>query len=711
MDSYHDSSLTIPDDRSLTCNGTIYIYTDSTLTNNGTLTFENFSLLTGKMTNTGTLIINYSSLKMDEGSEFGTLNNTGTISGTGYINPPLTQNQPKFLTIESIENGTVTLAEVEAGITDAEYSKDGTSWQKSPVFERVDLSAGQTFYARYKADGHFYQESDKTSITVYPVRLNANDGTIASGKDVGYYIAGQSTPLPTDVKKENYSFAGWYDNEALTDDPVLAIGANDTGLKTFWAKWKPDTYTVTLNTNGGWINSGNLTGYTYGVGATLPTDVTRQHYTFEGWFNNEALTGDPVTDIAKDADEPKTFWAKWKPDSYTVTLDANGGTINSGNLTGYTHGVGATLPTDVTREHYTFAGWYDNATGDGTPFTEISGDATSPKIFWAKWIPDTYNLTLKANGGTILSGNLTSYTYGKVTPLPTNITRPGYTFAGWFDDETFSGNSYICFDTTETGDKTLWAYWLPSDFTVTLNVNGGTINSGNLTGYIFGMGAMLPTDVTRAGYTFAGWYDNEALTGDPVTEIAKNATGDKTYWAKWRVIITAPAGAIVSGEAFAKLPVVKAPTLVLPDGKTLDASITLRYEKLSTSKENTVVYDIYLVDQDGNRVKLPYACTLCIPYPDGLNQNSQSAYHINILHEMDGGKSEDFDSVNGGLELKQQGLCVRVSSLSPFTITWERLPEADLPQTGDSSHPGLWLALMLASAIALAILLRGRKTA
>ena len=418
-----------------------------------------------------------------------------------------------------------------------------------------------------------------------------------------------------------------------------------------------------------------------------------------------------MTDIAKDADEPKTFWAKWKPDSYTVTLDANGGTINSGNLTGYTHGVGATLPTEVTREHYTFAGWYDNATGDGTPFTEISGDATSSKIFWAKWIPDTYNLTLKANGGTILSGNLTSYTYGEVTPLPTNITRPGYTFAGWFDDETFSGNSYICFDTTETGDKTLWAYWLPSDFTVTLNVNGGTINSGNLTGYIFGMGAMLPTDVTRAGYTFAGWYDNEALTGDPVTEIAKNATGDKTYWAKWRVIITAPAGAIVSGEAFAKLPVVKAPTLVLPDGKTLDASITLRYEKLSTSKENTVVYDIYLVDQDGNRVKLPYACTLCIPYPDGLNQNSQSAYHINILHEMDGGKSEDFDSVNSGLELKQQGLCVQVSSLSPFTITWERLPEADLPQTGDSSHPGLWLALMLASAIALAILLRGRKTA
>lgn len=240
LDSDYDSSLTIPDDRSLTCNGVIYIYTGSTLTNNGTLTInKNNSFLTGNMTNTGTLIINVSSLTMCQGLEFGTLNNTGTISGTGFINPPLTQNQPKFLTIESIENGTVTLAEVEAGITDAEYSKDGTIWQNSPVFERVDLSAGQTFYARYKAN-NFFNASGEASITVYPVSLNANGGTIASGKDVGYYIAGQSTPLPTDtddVKRTGYTFAGWYADESCTGSPVTAIGADETGVRKFWAGW------------------------------------------------------------------------------------------------------------------------------------------------------------------------------------------------------------------------------------------------------------------------------------------------------------------------------------------------------------------------------------------------------------------------------------------------------------------------------------------
>lgn len=69
--------------------------------------------------------------------------------------------------------------------------------------------------------------------------------------------------------------------------------------------------------------------------------------------------------------------------------------------------------------------------------------------------------------------------------------------------------------------------------TVSLNANGGTINSGNITEYTEGTGATLPTDVTRDGYTFGGWYDNADLSGEPVTAISADATGDKEYWAKW----------------------------------------------------------------------------------------------------------------------------------------------------------------------------------
>ena len=70
-------------------------------------------------------------------------------------------------------------------------------------------------------------------------------------------------------------------------------------------------------------------------------------------------------------------------------------------------------------------------------------------------------------------------------------------------------------------------------YTVTLVTNGGTIRDGDVTEYTCGIGATLPTNVKRSGYNFDGWYDNEACTGTPVTEITASDTGAKTFYAKW----------------------------------------------------------------------------------------------------------------------------------------------------------------------------------
>ena len=74
---------------------------------------------------------------------------------------------------------------------------------------------------------------------------------------------------------------------------------------------------------------------------------------------------------------------------------------------------------------------------------------------------------------------------------------------------------------------------------VTLITNGGTIKDGkNVTSYTNGEGVSLPTenDITYAGHKFKGWYDNEALTGSPVTAISSTDTGDKVFYAKWEHI-------------------------------------------------------------------------------------------------------------------------------------------------------------------------------
>ena len=246
----------------------------------------------------------------------GTLTNTGTISGSGSIEPRLKQDKPASLTVKRIENGAVTLEADGQGKTDLEYSADGTSWQVSPTFTGVDLSEGRTFSARYKADGQFYQASAPASLTFCPVKLDANGGTIASGKDVTYYIVGQGVTLPAkdDVKRSGYTFAGWHANAALTGSPVTAIGAGETGAKTYWAKWTVGQYTVALHPNGGTIAPGHdVTSYTYGVGAPLPTaeHVTRPGYLFAGWYANAALTGSPVAAIGADETERREYWAGW----------------------------------------------------------------------------------------------------------------------------------------------------------------------------------------------------------------------------------------------------------------------------------------------------------------------------------------------------------------------------------------------------------------
>ena len=129
------------------------------------------------------------------------------------------------------------------------------------------------------------------------------------------------------------SYFMWLDGNGKSYEPGDSVPADVTELT---VQWTAPTYTVTLHANGGTINNGNVTEYTYGVGATLPTadDMTYTGHTFKGWYANENLTGSPVTAIGGTETGNKEYWAKWEANTYTVTLNTNGGTINSGNVTG-----------------------------------------------------------------------------------------------------------------------------------------------------------------------------------------------------------------------------------------------------------------------------------------------------------------------------------------------------------------------------------------
>ena len=149
------------------------------------------------------------------------------------------------------------------------------------------------------------------------------------------------------------NFFMWRGSNGKFYAPGAIVPAEVTKLT---VQWTAPTYAVTLNTNGGTIADGkDVTGYTYGVGATLPTDVTRTGYTFKGWYDNEGLTGDPVTAIGGTGTGNKEYWAKWEINQYTITVKPENGKADITITQDY--GTAITAPEAPTREGYTFMGW------------------------------------------------------------------------------------------------------------------------------------------------------------------------------------------------------------------------------------------------------------------------------------------------------------------------------------------------------------------
>ncbi|MBP5582750.1 MAG: InlB B-repeat-containing protein, partial [Bacteroidales bacterium] len=331
---------------------------------------------------------------------------------------------------------------------------------------------------------------------------------------------------------------GWFANPSYLGSQVQAISATDYGDKEFWAKWTVNDYKVTLNTNGGTITSGEIDSYIYGVGATLPTakNFVKTGATFGGWYADEEFSSSLVVSIPVNETGDKEFWAKWTDIDYTITYNVNEGQFAETPDATYTYGGDTVVLPTPTRDGYTFGGWFSNSSYLGSPILKVLPSETGDKEFWAKWNVNTYKVTLNANEGKINSGNVKNYIYGTTVVLPSDVTKTGYTFDGWYTDEAFSNEAVLAILSTDLGDKTFYANWTKNSYGVTFVTNEGVISEEqNIGTYEYGTGITLPTEVSKEGYTFFGWYTNSSFIGGSVTSVLPSETGDKTFYAKWIV--------------------------------------------------------------------------------------------------------------------------------------------------------------------------------
>ncbi|MFQ8638112.1 MAG: InlB B-repeat-containing protein [Acutalibacteraceae bacterium] len=193
------------------------------------------------------------------------------------------------------------------------------------------------------------ESSHSTALTFYAVSFDVNGG-IGDTIDAQTVVDGGHAEVPnTDaLTKTGHTLAGWYKDSGLKNEYIFGIGTI-SATTTLYAKWERNTYKVTLVRDGGTIHSGNVESYTYGVGATLPTDVTKEDFTFMGWYADSSFTDPPVTGISATDIGEKTFYAKWlsnNTDVQSVTIGKTTGEIDGTSISVVLPYGTKELPTD-----------------------------------------------------------------------------------------------------------------------------------------------------------------------------------------------------------------------------------------------------------------------------------------------------------------------------------------------------------------------------
>ena len=249
----------------------------------------------------------------------------------------------------------------------------------------------------------YYDKATKYFDNNVTVTFNANGGTSATSETT--VTSGSSLTLPNATKTGN-TFNGWY----TASSGGTRVGGNGDSYTpndniTLYAQWS--AYTVTYNANGGTVSPASDTVDASG-NVTLPTPTWAGHR-FDGWYT--AASGGTSVGAAGATYAPSsstTVYAHWT--AYTVTFNANGGTVSPSSATAGNDGT-VTLPTPSARTGYDFDGWYTAATG-GSSVGE-AGDSytpTSSSTVYAHWTAHTHTVSWNntASSTKVYIGNNTS---------------------------------------------------------------------------------------------------------------------------------------------------------------------------------------------------------------------------------------------------------------------------------------------------------------
>ena len=370
--------------------------------------------------------------------------------------------------------------------------------------------------------------------------FDVNGGNASSKLSNQVLEVGEFAVKPSDPTKDGYTFIGW--NTAQDGTGVtwnFATTPMPGSNVTLYAQWQedntsPPTRYFMLHANGGEWYSPDVSMDENGfVVVTHPGDlldvqnlsphlISREGYTLLGLDEDrDAVT--PTYSDFMNIETPKSVYAIWKKEAYTLSFDVNGGDVSSKPVDQVLEvGEFAVKPSDPTKGGDTFIGWNTAQDGSGVIWDfEKMPMPSSDVTLYAQWQeitvpPETYTLSFDVNGGNASSQPSSQVLgVGEFATKPTNPTRQGYTFMGWNIEQDGSGAEWNFKETPMPGsDVILYAQWKKDRTTGGGNEGNGGGNLGNNNGNNSGNGDSTSTpnpDIDRDKPTSPQTGDHHAL--------------------------------------------------------------------------------------------------------------------------------------------------------------------------------------------------------
>ncbi|MCR5786214.1 MAG: InlB B-repeat-containing protein [Acholeplasmatales bacterium] len=395
-----------------------------------------------------------------------------------------------------------------------------------------------------------YAKWNKENETKCKVTFNTEGGSIISDKEV---VTESTINAPNDPIRSGCVFAGWYTDYTYNNkyDFNTEI-SNDITLYAKWIVSQKAALSIEEYANNEVLSNSiklyqslkNVSDfnlyYIENISITV-TDSSNNYKCAEGFFGDVKPEGylKKNDSINWSFEFPSnicdlSYWEKKKFDyeiytaynaivlpnefyNFNVEFDLNDGSKAIKQTVKYGTKLSQTIYPSRTRTGYTFAGWYTDSSL--TTKYDLNSPVKNDLKLYAKWTINKYKITFNSNGGS----NILSETveYGDTVYKPTNPTKSCYSFAGWYTDSSLTKE--FDFNTPVANEITLFAKWnKEAEYSVTFVTNGGTNVSSQTV--INGQKVTKPSNPTKSGYTFAGWYKESSLTNkyDFDTKVTSN---------------------------------------------------------------------------------------------------------------------------------------------------------------------------------------------